>query len=151
MSSTTITEKDHTRISKYNGKQDEYHRWQITFMAVLRQRNMPELVAHIHDADQTPKDDDECKDANGVVIPLRLKIKEQNKRAFSFLITSMERNTDEAKLAFDTVSATQQAANGYADGNFKQSWKDLKELMVPRNQATLLVNKEEYNNMKNEI
>ena len=38
---------------------------------------------HIHDADQTPKDDDECEDENGVVDPLRLKIKEHNKRAFA--------------------------------------------------------------------
>jgi len=141
MSSTTIIERDHTKVSKYNGKPEEYQRWQITFMAVLRQKNMPELVGHIHDSDQTPNDDDECKDENGIVLPLRLKIKEQNKRAFAILITSMARDTEEAKLAFDTVSATQQEANGYADGNFKQSWKDLKELMVPRNQATLLVNK----------
>ena len=65
---------------------------------------MPALVGHIHDADQTPKDDDECEDENVVMVPLRLKIKEQNKRAFAFLITSMARDTEEAKLAFDTVS-----------------------------------------------
>ena len=116
MSSTTIIEKDHTRIAKYNGKPEEYQRWQITFMAVLRQRNMPELVGHIHDADQTPKDDDECEDENGVMDPLRLNIKEQNKRAFVFLITTMERNTDEAKLAFNTISAMQQWQMGMLMG-----------------------------------
>jgi len=147
-SATTTTEKDHTRIPKYNGKQEDYHRWRVMFLAVSKQKNMPELVANVHDSDLTPKDDDECEDENGVAIPLRLKIKEQYKQAFAILITSIATDTEEAKLAFDTVAANQQATRGYVDGNFKQAWLDLKEIMVPRNQATLLVNREEYENMK---
>ena len=59
MSATTTTEKHHTRVPEYNGKQEDYHSWQVIFLAVLRQKNMPELVAHVHDSDLTPKDDDE--------------------------------------------------------------------------------------------
>jgi len=49
------------------------------------------------------------------------------------------------------VAATQQVTSGYVDGNFQQAWLDLKELMVPRNQATLLMNREEYANMKMQL
>ena len=44
--------------------------------------------------------------------------------------------------------ATADEAAGYADGNFKKAWTDLRDLMEPRTQVTLQKNKEAYNDMK---
>jgi len=77
-----------------------------------------------------------------------LKVKEQNCRAYGLLITSMAKDSEEGKLTFDTVLAAKNASLGYARGNFKQAWLGLQELMVPRNQATLLMSREEYQNLK---
>jgi len=149
MSSTTATDKDYVKIDKFDGKAETYPRWQAMFMAVLDQKNLQELIDHVdHDTAVTPKDDDNCEDGNGIVIPERLKVKEQNRRGFALLITAMSTATDKAKLAFDTVKATIDKTLGYARGDFKKSWLDLQELMVPRNQASLLMSREEYQNLK---
>jgi len=149
MSSSITSEKDLIKVPKFNGSPDTYPRWQAMFMAVLDQKNLSELIDHVdHDTAVTPKDNDDCKDEAGIVNQERFKVKEQNKRAFSLLITSVSTDTDEGKLAFDTVKATKDKTLGYARGDFKKSWLDLQELMVPRNQATLLVSREENQNMK---
>ena len=148
MSSTVPTEKDTLRFPKYNGKKEDYHRWQALFMAIFRQKKMPELLAHLKDNLVTPKDDDLCDDANGQVDPVLIKIQEQNKKGYAILLSSVAADSDEQKVAFDTVLANEDEAAGYADGNFKKAWTDLRDLMEPRTQVTLQKNKEAYNDMK---
>ena len=53
------------RFPKYNGKKGDYHRWQALFMAIFRQKKMPELLEHLKDDVVTPKDDCTCEDAHG--------------------------------------------------------------------------------------
>jgi len=149
MSSTTTTDKDYVRIDKFDGKPETYTRWQATFMAILENKNIPEVLAHVYHATSiTPKDDDEFKDENRVVIPKKLKVKEQNSRAYGLFLTSMAKDMEEAKLSFDTVLMGRNASLGYTRGNFKTAWLDLQELMMPRNQATLLMSREEYQTLK---
>ena len=58
MSSMVPTEKETLRFPKYNGKKGDYHRCQALFMAIFRQKKMPELLAHLKDNLVTQKDDD---------------------------------------------------------------------------------------------
>jgi len=148
MSSTVPTEKETLRFPKYNGKKGDYHRWQALFMAIFRQKKMPELLEHLKDDVVTPKDDCTCEDAHGQVDPVLIKIQEQNKKGYAILLSSVAADTDEEKVAFDTVLATADEAAGYADGNFKKAWTNLRDLMEPRTQVTLQKNKEAYNDMK---
>ena len=70
MSSTVPTEKETLVFPKYNGKKEDYHRWQALFMAIFRQKKMPELLAHMKDDLVTPKDDDLCEDEHGQEDPV---------------------------------------------------------------------------------
>jgi len=70
MRSSTAMDQDFVKIYKFSGKPETYTRWQATFMAVLENKNIPELLAHVYHATAiTPKDNDDCKDENGDVIP----------------------------------------------------------------------------------
>ena len=67
MSSMVPTKKETLRFPKYNEKKGYYHRWKALFMAIFRQKKMPELLTHLKYNLVTPKDDELCKDANGQV------------------------------------------------------------------------------------
>ena len=125
---STAPQWDFLRAPTFHGEKEEYDRWKTQFLAVLNQKDLEEIVAHLRDDEDTPREDDDCKDESGSVDTAKLKIKQQNKRAFAILITSMAAKTDQERLTFDTVAATERL-DGYPSGYFKKAWLDIKELL----------------------
>jgi len=113
----------------------------------LHQKNLVEILVHLRDDTQTPRDDDDCEDISGIVDTSRLKLKEQNGRAYALLVTSIAPDTDQAKLVFDIVQATERL-DGYPYGNFKKAWLDLKEFLRPETLVSLSKMKMEYQRSK---
>jgi len=133
---TGTLERGGFRIPPFHGEKEEYDRWKTQFLAVLNQKDLAEIVAHLRDKEEMPTDDNDCEDEHTNVDADRLKLKQQNTRAYALLVVSMATDTDQEKLTFDTVSATERL-DGYANGYFKKAWLDLKELLRPETIVTL--------------
>jgi len=105
-------------------------------LAVLNQKDLAEVVDHFRDTAETPRDDDDCEYEHGNEFADKLKIKQQNNRAYALLVVSLATYTDQKKIAFDTVAAMVRD-DAYANGCFKKAWLDLKELLRPQTMVTL--------------
>ena len=54
------SEKDNFKIKLFSGNEKDWERWEAIFQAVLFQKELGEIVEHLSDDDETPKDDDDC-------------------------------------------------------------------------------------------
>ena len=126
------SERDSFKIKLFSGNEADWETWESVFVSVLTQKDLEEIIEHLYDNDETPKDDDDCMDEDGNLDTRKKTLKSQNKKAFAFLLTSINTTTDQGKTAFSMVNRYRNKALGYKQGHFKGAYKALKTVVQTR-------------------
>ena len=58
---TMVTENNLLRVPIFDGTEKSWLYWSETFLAILEQKDLSELVAHVYDDHETPQDQDDCE------------------------------------------------------------------------------------------
>ena len=142
------SERDNFKIKLFSGNEDDWEQWESVFGAVLFQKDLGEIVEHLSDDYETPKDDDDCLDEDGNLDTWKKTLKSQNNKAFAFLLTSINTNTAQGKTAFGMVNRFKDKTLGYKQGHFKGAYKALKQWYRPEDPITFAELKTKYEEMK---
>ena len=151
----TSEDKDF-KIPKFDGTKEGWVYWKKTFLSVLTQKGMKDLIKAIRtDGVEIPVESDDCMEdveRGDLAVPVlnqaKMDLKNHNAKAFAMLICNLNLSKTSGKMAFNLVDSFQDEMDGdYPDGNFKKAWLALEKKYNPKTVKTKMELQKEYHQM----
>ena len=137
-------DKIYVKVPVFEGKKSKWNIFKAKFTSYLAQKGMSSMLTT---KDTIPKDD-ETFDLSKPAEKTKSEFRDMNRKAYGLLLSCIETETAAGESAFAIVEQYQDAAGGYAGGNFPEAWKSLEKRYEDKDTIDVADLKQAYYDVK---